>query len=131
VLVRSYDFDSAEDPENSNGTHVPFSKKYLTQTVSALREYEKAEFSNDLSRLTMVSLWSSPTFLAMLVNCGSASMNDSASFRLPGAATIGAMMLQLRSERLVLKHSSELFVLLLDVGASQAIVARQKNLTST
>jgi hypothetical protein len=29
VPVRSYDFDAAAAPENSNGTHVPFSQKEI------------------------------------------------------------------------------------------------------
>jgi hypothetical protein len=44
VPVRSYAFDSAEDPENSNGTHVPFSKKYLTQVAVTVRKIRPEAF---------------------------------------------------------------------------------------
>lgn len=39
-----------EEPENLNGTHVPFSQKWLDQAVSALRKYEKTEFSTAQER---------------------------------------------------------------------------------
>jgi ParB family transcriptional regulator, chromosome partitioning protein len=39
-----------EEPEDLNGTCVPFSQKCLAQAVSALKKYEKAEFSNAKER---------------------------------------------------------------------------------
>jgi ParB family transcriptional regulator, chromosome partitioning protein len=39
-----------KEPEILNGTHVPFSQKWLNQAVSALKHYEKAEFSSAKER---------------------------------------------------------------------------------
>jgi hypothetical protein len=35
VPVCSYDFDSARDPENSNGTHIPFSQKGIATPIDS------------------------------------------------------------------------------------------------
>src|SRR5664279_4306181 len=51
------------------------------------------------TRLTTVPVRSRPTACAMRVTCGSASRNRGDSLRLPGAATNGAITLQLRSQK--------------------------------